>query len=144
MSRCVVIGRGFSYGIAMEVALKLKELTYVTAEAYSAADFQHGPMAMIEEGFPVVLLAPAGALQAHMVEFARGMMERKPDLIAISDSAELLEMGNTALPLPIGTPEWLSPILTVLPGQIFALRLSLAKGIDPDVPRGLRKVTVTR
>jgi glutamine---fructose-6-phosphate transaminase (isomerizing) len=144
MNRCVVIGRGFCYGIAMEVALKLKELTYITAEPYSAADFQHGPMAMVEEGFPVVLLAPAGALQAHMAEFAKGMKERKPDLIVISDSPELLEMGTTALPLPGGTPEWLSPILAVLPGQLFAMRLSMAKGIDPDVPRGLRKVTVTR
>ena len=144
MTRCVVIGRGFCYGIAMEIALKLKELTYVTAEPYSAADFQHGPMAMVEEGFPVVVLAPAGALQEHMVEFARGIRAKKPDLIVISDSRELLEMGATALPLPVGTPEWLSPILAVLPGQLFALRLSLAKGIDPDVPRGLRKVTVTR
>ena len=140
MDRCVVIGRGFCYGIA----LKLKELTYTTAEPYSAADFQHGPMAMVEEGFPVVVLAPAGALQAHMVAFARAIREKKADLIAITDSSELLEMGATALPLPVGTPEWLSPILAVLPGQLFALRLSLAKGIDPDLPRGLRKVTVTR
>ena len=144
MQRCVVIGRGFCYGIAMEIALKLKELTYITAEPYSAADFQHGPMAMVEAGFPVVVLAPAGVLQAHMVEFARGIRERKADLIVITDSHELLEMGATALPLPAETPEWLSPILAVLPGQLFALRLSLAKGINPDVPRGLRKVTVTR
>jgi glucosamine--fructose-6-phosphate aminotransferase (isomerizing) len=143
-NRCVVIGRGFCHGIAMEIALKLKELTYVTAEPYSAADFQHGPMAMVEEGFPVVLLAPAGVLQPHMLQFARGIKEKKPDLIAISDLPELLELGNTALPLPLGIPEWLSPILAVLPGQLFALRLSQAKGIDPDVPRGLRKVTVTR
>ena len=144
ITRCVVISRGFCYGIAMEIALKLKELTYITAEPYSSADFQHGPMAMVEEGFPVVVLAPAGVLQAHMAEFVRGMKSRKPDLIVISDSPELLEMGETALPLPVGTPEWLSPILAVLPGQLFAMRLSLAKGIDPDVPRGLLKVTVTR
>jgi glucosamine--fructose-6-phosphate aminotransferase (isomerizing) len=144
MNRCVVIGRGFCYGIAMEIALKLKELTYVTAEPYSSADFQHGPMAMVEDGFPVVLVAPRGVLHAHMAEFARRMKERNPDLIAISDSQEILEMGNTALPFCEGAPEWLSPILAVLPGQIFALRLSVAKGIDPDVPRGLRKVTVTR
>jgi glucosamine--fructose-6-phosphate aminotransferase (isomerizing) len=143
-NRCVVMGRGFCHGIAREIALKLKELTYVTAEPYSAADFQHGPMAMVEEGFPVVLLAPAGVLQASMLESARGLKEKKADLIAISDLPELLAMGNTALPLPVGIPEWLSPILAVLPGQLFALRLSQAKGIDPDAPRGLRKVTVTR
>jgi glucosamine--fructose-6-phosphate aminotransferase (isomerizing) len=144
MNRCVVISRGFSHGIAMEIALKLKELTYIIAEPYSSADFQHGPMAMVEEGFPVILVASRGVLHDHMVEFARGLKERKPDLIAISDSREILELGNTALPICEGSPEWLSPILAVLPGQIFALRLSLAKGIDPDVPRGLRKVTVTR
>jgi len=144
MNRCVVISRGFCHGVAMEIALKLKELTYITAEPYSSADFQHGPMAMIEEGFPVILLGPGGVLHAHMVEFARGLKKRKSDLIVISDSRQILEMGNTALPISEGAPEWLSPILAVLPGQIFALRLSLAKGIDPDVPRGLRKVTVTR
>jgi glucosamine--fructose-6-phosphate aminotransferase (isomerizing) len=144
MSRCVVISRGFCYGIAMEIALKLKELTYITAEPYSSADFQHGPMAMVEEGFPVVLVAPGGVVQAHMEEFARGVKERKPDLIAISDLKTMLEMGNTSLPISEGAPEWLSPILAVLPGQLFALQLSLAKGIDPDIPRGLRKVTVTR
>jgi glucosamine--fructose-6-phosphate aminotransferase (isomerizing) len=144
MNRCVVIGRGFCYGIAMEIALKLKELTYITAEPYSSADFQHGPMAIVEEGFPVILLAPMGVLHDHMVEFAHGMKERKPDLIVISDSRQTLETGNTALPFAEGAPEWLSPILAVLPGQIFALRLSIAKGINPDVPRGLRKVTVTR
>jgi glucosamine--fructose-6-phosphate aminotransferase (isomerizing) len=144
MNRCVVIGRGFNYGIAMEIALKLKELTYVTAEPYSSADFQHGPMAMVEEGFPVVLAAPQGVFSAHMREFAAGLKQRKADLIVISDSPDLLAMGATAFPLSEGAPEWLSPILAVLPGQVFALRLSQAKGIDPDVPRGLRKVTVTR
>jgi glucosamine--fructose-6-phosphate aminotransferase (isomerizing) len=101
-------------------------------------------MAIVEEGFPVILLAPMGVLHDHMVEFAHGMKERKPDLIVISDSRQTLETGNTALPFAEGAPEWLSPILAVLPGQIFALRLSIAKGINPDVPRGLRKVTVTR
>jgi glucosamine--fructose-6-phosphate aminotransferase (isomerizing) len=144
MSRCVVIGRGFCYGVAMEIALKLKELTYVTAEPYSSADFQHGPMAMVEAGFPVLLVASSGVLQAHMVEFVRGLKQRNPILIAISDSREILDMANSSFPVCEGAPEWLCPILAVMPGQIFALRLSLAKGIDPDVPRGLRKVTMTR
>jgi glucosamine--fructose-6-phosphate aminotransferase (isomerizing) len=144
MNRCVVIGRGFNYGIAMEIALKMKELTYVTAEPYSSADFQHGPMAMLEEGFPVVLAAPGGVFNAHMKEFAAGLMQKKPELIVISDSPDLLAMGRVGFPLDEGTPEWISPITAVLPGQLFALKLSQAKGIDPDVPRGLRKVTVTR
>ena len=144
MTRSVVISRGFCHGIAMEIALKLKELTYVTVEPYSSADFQHGPMAMIEKGFPVILLAPRGVMHDHMLAFTRELKERQADLIAISDSPEILGLGNSALPFAEGAPDWLSPIIAVLPGQLFALRLSIAKGIDPDVPRGLHKVTVTR
>jgi glucosamine--fructose-6-phosphate aminotransferase (isomerizing) len=144
MTRSVVISRGFCHGIAMEIALKLKELTYVTVEPYSSADFEHGPMAMIEKGFPVILLAPRGVMHAHMLQFTREMKQRNADLIAISDSPDILELGNSALPFADGAPDWLSPIIAVLPGQLFALRLSMAKGIDPDSPRGLRKVTVTR
>lgn len=144
MNRCVVITRGFCHGIAMEIALKLKELTYLSVEPYSSADFLHGPMAMIEKGFPVILVAPGGVLRDHVARFASQLKEREPDIIAISDSPEILALGNTALPFAEGCPGWLSPILAVLPGQLFAFRLSVAKGIDPDVPRGLRKVTVTR
>jgi glucosamine--fructose-6-phosphate aminotransferase (isomerizing) len=144
MSRCVVISRGFCYGTAMEIALKLKELTYVTAEPYSSADFQHGPMAILEPGFPVVLVAPSGTLLPYMTDFAQGLQARAAEIIMISDSGEMLKRGTTALPVPQGVPECLLPVLTVLPGQLLALNLALAKGIDPDTPRGLRKVTVTR
>ena len=144
MQRCVVISRGFSYGISMEIALKLKELTYVTAEPYSSADFMHGPMAMLEPGFPVILVAPSGTLLPHMQEFARQLQERESEIIAISDAKEILDMGITRLPIAVGAPEWLSPVLCVMPGQLLGLHLSIAKGVDPDAPRGLRKVTVTR
>jgi glucosamine--fructose-6-phosphate aminotransferase (isomerizing) len=144
MDRCVVIGRGFSYGIALEVALKLKELTYVTADPYSSADFLHGPMAMIEHGFPAVLVAPSGTLLQHMKEFSAQLAERGSEILAISDSEEILAFGLTRFPLPQGLPEWLSPILAVIPGQLLGLHLAAAKGLDPDAPRGLRKVTVTR
>jgi glucosamine--fructose-6-phosphate aminotransferase (isomerizing) len=144
MNRCVVISRGFCYGIAMEVALKLKELTYITAEAYSSADFQHGPMAMIEEGFPVILIAPSGTLLPVMQEFAQGLADRHAEIISISDAQEMLERGVTRLPLPQGVPEWLSPTLAVMPGQLLGLHLAIAKGLNPDAPRGLHKVTVTR
>ncbi len=144
MDRCVVIGRGFSYGIALEIALKLKELTYVTADPYSSADFLHGPMAMIEPGFPVILVAPSGTLLPHMKEFAAQLADRGSEILAISDSDEILKFGLTRLPLPEGLPEWLSPVLAVIPGQVLGLHLALAKGFDPDAPRGLKKVTVTR
>jgi len=144
MDRCVVISRGFSYGIALEIALKLKELTYVTAEPYSSADFLHGPMAIIEPGFPVVLIATSGTLLSHMEEFAAQLAQRGAEIIAISDSEEILKFGRTRLALPVGSPEWLSPIMAVIPGQLMGLHLALAKGFDPDAPRGLKKVTVTR
>jgi glucosamine--fructose-6-phosphate aminotransferase (isomerizing) len=144
MQRCVVLSRGFHYAISMEVALKLKELTYITAEAYSSADFQHGPMAMIEPGFPVILIAPKGTLLTHMKEFAMGLQDRKAELIVISDDNDMLALGNTRLAIAEGAPEWLSPVLAVMPGQLLGLHLAIAKGWDPDAPRGLRKVTVTR
>jgi glutamine---fructose-6-phosphate transaminase (isomerizing) len=144
MNRCVVISRGFSYGIAMEVALKLKELTYVTAEAYSSADFLHGPMAMLEPGFPVILIAPEGTMLPHLKEFAAALLAREAEIISISDSPEMLATGITKLPFTRGAPEWLSPILSVIPGQMLAYRLAAAKGFNPDAPRGLNKVTVTR
>ena len=144
MDRCVVIGRGFSYAIAFEIALKLKELTYVTAVPYSSADFLHGPMAMVEPGFPVVLIAPRGKLFPHLKEFALQLVERSAELIVISDAEEMLKLGKTRLPIPEGSPEWLCPALEVIPGQLLSLHLAIAKGFDPDAPRGLRKVTVTR
>ena len=144
MNRCVVISRGFSYGIAMEVALKLKELTYVTAEPYSSADFLHGPMAMLEPGFPVILIAPEGTMLPHLKEFATALQGREAEIVSISDSPEMLAMGTTRLPFSRGAPEWLAPVLSVIPGQMLAYRLAAAKGLDPDAPRGLRKVTVTR
>ncbi len=87
MHRCVVISRGFCYGVAMEIALKLKELTYVTAEPYSSADFMHGPMAMLEPGFPVVLVAPSRhPALPHARSSPTQLQERKSEIIAISDS----------------------------------------------------------
>jgi glutamine---fructose-6-phosphate transaminase (isomerizing) len=144
MNRCVVISRGFCYGDAMEVALKLKELTYITAEAYSSADFMHGPMAMIEPGFPVVLIAPGGTLYPHLSEFARAIAEKKAELIAVSDMPGMLETAVTALPISGGAPEWLAPVIAVLPGQLLAMNLAAARGVDVDAPRSIKKVTVTR
>jgi glucosamine--fructose-6-phosphate aminotransferase (isomerizing) len=143
MAHCAVIGRGYNYATAFEIALKIKELTRVVAEPYSAADFRHGPIAMVNEGFPIVLVAPSSPalddLRALMVDLKRLGAEQ----LIISDDARVLEGAHLPLPLPQGLPEWLTPIVAVLPGQLFAMTLAEVKGLDPDQPVGLSKVTET-
>jgi glucosamine--fructose-6-phosphate aminotransferase (isomerizing) len=144
MEACVVVSRGYNYATAFEIALKLKELTYVLAEPYSSADFQHGPLALVEHGFPVIAVVPEGEIAAELLDFLRQLREREAELVVISALDEALALAQTPLSIPINIPEWLSPLVTVVPGQIFAWGLTLAKGFDPDHPRGLRKVTLTR
>ncbi len=144
MESCVIVGRGYNYATAYEIALKLKELTYTLADSYSAADFQHGPVALVEHGFPVMAIVAEGAMAKEMIELVVQMRERETETIVLSPLEEALALAHTPLPLPLGMPEWLSPIVAVVPGQIFALGLTEAKGFDPDHPRGLQKVTRTR
>ena len=138
-----VIGRGFNYATAFEIALKVKELTRVVTEPYSSADFLHGPISMVTSGFPLILVAPSGKTLSDMAALASVGREHGADLIIISDDGALLDHADTPLPLPRGVPEFLSPLVAVIPGQLFALRLTLAKGYDADRPAGLSKVTET-
>ncbi len=140
--RLVTLGRGFNYATACEISLKVKELTYIASEGYSEADFRHGPMAVIDHGHPVILVAPQGASFGGMREMALALAERNAELLVISNEAELLASGTVGLPLPT-VPEWLSPVLAVLPGQVYGLQQALARGYDVDKPRGLSKVTIT-
>jgi glucosamine--fructose-6-phosphate aminotransferase (isomerizing) len=143
MAQCVVIGRGYNYATALELGLKLKELTYVLADAYSSADFRHGPIATVSAGLPAILVMPAGAVFADMLDLARELHAREAELLIITDEPAAHPLATTLLPLARSVPEWLSPITAILPGQTLALRLALAKGVDPDRPRGLQKVTRT-
>ncbi len=144
MTRCVTLGRGYNYATAFEIALKLKELTYVTAEPYSPADFQHGPKAMVEQDFPVIAIAPHGAPYPDMLAAIKEFAQRGADLTVISAEDEALSSAQFPLPLPADVPEWLSPIVAVVPGQLIAMATAAAKGHELDRPRGLTKVTVTR
>ena len=139
---CIVLGRGFNYTTAFEIALKLKELAYVTAEPFSSADFLHGPIAIVQGGFPVIVIAPRGKVSGDLVAVARQLKERGADLAIISDAPDALALG-APLVLPVSLPEWLSPLSAVVPGQLLAYHLTRAKSYDPDHPRGLMKVTRT-
>jgi glucosamine--fructose-6-phosphate aminotransferase (isomerizing) len=144
MTRCVTIGRGYNYATAFEIALKLKELTYVTAEPYSSADFRHGPKAMVEENFPVIVIAPSGAVYPDVLAMLKEMHDREADLTVIASDQQALDCAQLPLPLPADLPEWLSPVAAVVPGQLLAMNTAIVKGHEVDRPRGLSKVTVTR
>ena len=144
METCVVLGRGYNYATAFEIALKLKELNQLIAESYSSADFMHGPIAIVGSGFPALVVAPSGAMFDTMRTFTLELKSRGAEPIVISDRKEMLAEAVTPLPLPARVPEWLSPIVAVVPGQPFALHLTRLKGNDPDRPEGLQKVTRTR
>ena len=144
MRICVVIGRGFNYATAFELALKMKELTYTMVEPYSSADFMHGPLALVEEAFPAIVIAPTGKMLPEIQTFIGTLKERGAEVIVISDDAETLAMARTSLALPVTVPEWVSPILSIIPGQLFAMHLANARDFDVDNPRAIRKVTETR
>ncbi len=139
-----LVARGYNFATALELGLKLKELTYVGTSAYSSADFRHGPIATVSAGTPVVLVMPAGAAFADMAELAGQLKARGAQLLVISDAPEAQQHADALLPIAPGLPEWLTPIATIVPGQALAMHLAVARGGDPDHPRGLQKVTLTR
>ena len=143
MTHCVIIGRGFNYASAFELSLKMKELTYTIAEPYSSADFLHGPVALVDKGFPVFVIAPDGKMVPEMKALVEKVKIRHAEVVMFSDRNDLLDVADHKLTLPTGVPEWLSPITSILPGQMFAMYLAQSRGIDVDQPRGLSKVTET-
>ncbi len=144
MDRCVVLGRGYNYATAFEWALKLKELTYVEAEPYSSADFKHGPIAMVDRGFPVMAVAPNGDVHESMMSMLRSLRDDYlAELVVISNSEAALSLAQSSISLPPGIPEWLSPLVAIVAGQLFAHHLTAAKGYDTEQPRNIRKVTET-
>ncbi len=145
LDRCIVLGRGFEYATAREWALKLKELAQVAADPYSAADFQHGPLALVEPGYPILAVAPTGATLAGMSELLRRLRdEHGVDLLVISDDPATQALCGASLPTPRAPAEWLSPLVSTLPAQLFAYHLTRARGQDTEQPRWISKVTLTR
>ena len=145
MQQCVVLGRGYNYATAFEWALKLKELTYVEAEPYSSADFQHGPVAMVARGFPVMATLPAGKVFDSMMTMLEHLQtDLLAELVIISNAPEALSLAESPIPIPVSVPEWLSPLVSIVPAQLFSYHLTLAKGYDVNHPRTITKVTETR
>jgi glucosamine--fructose-6-phosphate aminotransferase (isomerizing) len=127
--RAVVLGRGYNFSTAEEVALKLSETSYVLARAWSVADFEHGPIAIVEAGLPVVIL-DGGGMVASAIDSVRSRIEAK--------GCHVLRLTDTS-----GLPESLTPITLAVQGQMLAHHVAVARGIDPDRPRAIQKVTRT-
>ncbi len=138
---CVVTARGYQYATAREAALKLKEACAVAAEALSSADFLHGPVALVTEGFPVLLIASPGAAHRHLLEVGRRLRRRGADCAVLSSEPDLLRMGAAGIRLPGGVSEVLGPHISAVAVQLLAYHLARLRGLDPDRPPGLRKVT---
>jgi glucosamine--fructose-6-phosphate aminotransferase (isomerizing) len=98
---------------------------------------------MIQDGFPVILVTPKGAVSSDILALMGDLKQLRAEQLIISDDTNLLQDADFALPIPAGIPEWLTPIVAVLPGQLFAMALAQIKGLDPDQPVGLQKVTET-
>lgn len=142
MENCVVVGRGLNYGNSYELALKLMETCYVVAERFSSADFFHGPLAIVERRFPVVLFGPTGVTQPSSLDLLKRLKELHADSLSITNDKEIASLSTQSLLLP-DIDENLTPIPFAIPAQMFAAYLSEAKGLDPDAPRSLTKVTKT-
>jgi len=143
MENCVVVGRGLNYGNSYELALKLMETCYVVAERFSSADFFHGPLAIVERRFPVILFAPQGVTVKSNVDLLKRLKELNADSFSITNVKEIARLSSRTLLLPGEIDEFLSPIPFIIPAQLFAALLAEAKGLNPDAPRSLSKVTIT-
>ena len=143
MENCVVVGRGLNYGNSYELALKLMETCYVVAERFSSADFFHGPLAIVERRFPVILFAPSGVTQKSSIDLLTRLKELHADSFSITNNQTVASMSSRALQMPSEIEEFLSPIPFIIPAQLFAAHLAEAKGINPDAPRSLSKITKT-
>jgi glucosamine--fructose-6-phosphate aminotransferase (isomerizing) len=143
MDQCVVVGRGLNYANAYEFAIKLMETCYVVAERFSSADFLHGPIALIERHFPTFLFAPPGKTLAGMMELLGKLTALGAETLVISSEPAALRAATRSVRLPLRVPELLSPIPYIIPAQLFTALLAVAKGLSPDRPRSLSKVTKT-
>lgn len=143
MRRCVVVARGLNYANAFELALKLMETCYVVAERFSSADFLHGPIAVIERNFPVLMFVPPGKVFRDLTNLLARLRRLRAETLVISSAGVRLPRGARIIRIPGHLPEIYTPIPYIVPGQLFAALLAEVKGLDPDKPRSLKLVTRT-
>jgi glucosamine--fructose-6-phosphate aminotransferase (isomerizing) len=143
INHCLVVGRGLIYANVYELAIKLMETCYVVSERFSSADFLHGPVAMIEADFPVIVFAPPGKTFGDMLQLTRQLRRLRAEALVISSEASILNQATQSLRIPVKIDEFLAPIPYIIPGQLFAAMLADVKGLSPDRPRSLKKVTKT-
>lgn len=136
---CMVVGRGISFPVALEAALKFKETSALQAEAFSGAEIKHGPMALIEDGYPLLIFATRGPTQASLIELAEEMRGRGARVLLAAPS----DVPSRDLTLPVAAIPDLDPIVAIQAFYVMAAKLSEARGMDPDRPRHLSKVTKT-
>jgi glutamine---fructose-6-phosphate transaminase (isomerizing) len=144
MQECFVLARGINYAVSLEAALKIQETTYVRAKAFATSDFQHGPIAMIEKDIPVIIYAPEGPSLGDMTEMISKMREGEIETIVVSNNKAVLDLGTCGFAIPETNNDMVSPFFNVVIAQMFACQLALVKGMNPDSPRGLHKVTITK
>jgi len=138
---CIVTSRGYNFATALEGALKLKESSRLVAEALSSADFLHGPIAVVGPGFPVILAAAPGRALRHLAGVHRRLAQRRAHTIMLASHAGLLRAAVVPVRMPEVSEEALSPHVYIIPLQLLAYHVARVRGLDPDRPRGLRKVT---
>lgn len=144
MNECFVLARGINYAVSLEAALKIQETTYVRAKAFATSDFQHGPIAMIEPDIPVIIFAPDGPSINDVSSMINKLKSENIETIVVSNRKDILDLGTTSFSIPETSNDIISPFFNVIIAQMFACKLALAKGLNPDSPRGLKKVTVTK
>jgi glutamine---fructose-6-phosphate transaminase (isomerizing) len=145
MRLAVVVGRGLNYANAFEFSLKLMETCYVVAERFSSADFMHGPIALVEASFPVSAFAPPGVTWASIGETLQKLAGLRAEILAITDAGnrEVEARATKVIRLPRRIKEVMTPIPYIVPAQLFAAHLAAQKGLNPDHPRTIHKVTLT-
>ena len=144
VNNCIYLGRGLNFPVALEGALKLKEISYIHAEGYPAAEMKHGPIALIDENMPVVFLAPSKGHYEKVVSNAQEIKARKGKIIAIvtQGDKQMTDIADHSLEIP-EVDELFSPILSVIPLQLLSYHIAIMRGCNVDQPRNLAKsVTV--